>query len=133
VRVFIDTSAFYALLSPSDSHHGESARIWTGLLEVRAELETHNYVVVETVSIIQNRFGFKAAEAFLLSLRGVVRILWIDEGIHSRAESAFRTAGRRALSLVDCVSFEIMRSRSTATAFAFDEHFEEHGFATLKP
>jgi len=35
--------------------------------------------------------------------------------------------------LVDCTSFEVMRSRSITTAFAFDEHFEEQGFATLKP
>ncbi len=133
MRVFVDTSAFYALLSPNDSHHGEAARIWAGLLEVRAELETHNYILVETVSIIQSRLGFKAAEAFLQSLRGVVRVHWIDEELHSRAESAFRTAERGDLSLVDCVSFEVMRLRGCELAFAFDRHFGEHRFAVLKP
>lgn len=132
MRVFIDTSAFYALLSANDSHHSEAARIWAGLLEARAELETHSYIVVETISIIQSRSGFKAAEAFLLSLRGVVHIHWVDEELHRRAESAFRTAGRRELSLVDCVSFEVIRHRGCETAFAFDRHFAEQGFALLK-
>jgi predicted nucleic acid-binding protein len=93
MSVFIDTSAFLALLSSDDSHHGEATRIWAGLLETRTGLETHNYIVVETVSIIQSRFDFRAAEAFLLSLRGVVRVHWTDEGLHSRAESAFYKSG----------------------------------------
>ncbi len=133
MSAFIDTSAFFALLSISDSHHEEAQRIWRRLLEARTEMDTHNYIVVETVSLIQRRFGFDAVEAFLLSLRGVVRVHWVNEELHRRAEGAFRTAGRKALSLVDCTSFELMRSRSITTAFAFDEHFEEHGFATLKP
>ncbi|MCX6560793.1 MAG: PIN domain-containing protein [Candidatus Aminicenantes bacterium] len=132
MSVFIDTSAFFALLSISDSHHGEAGRIWARLLEAQTEMHTHNYIVVETVSLIQRRFGFKAAEAFLVSLPGVVRVHWIDEDLHRRAEGAFRTAGRKTLSLVDCASFEVMRSRSIETAFAFDEHFMEHGFAVLK-
>ncbi len=35
MKVFIDTSAFFALLDDSDSRHREAARIWTGLLESR--------------------------------------------------------------------------------------------------
>ena len=131
--IFVDTSAFYALLSPNDSHHGEAARIWSGLLESHAAMETHNYVVLETASLAQRRLSFHAAEAFFEHLLKVVHIRWMDEDLHRRAEGAFRTAGRKTLSLVDCASFEVMRSRSIATAFAFHEHFEEHGFTTLKP
>jgi predicted nucleic acid-binding protein len=38
-------------------------------------------------------------------------------------------AGRRRLSLTDCVSFEVMRRSESATAFAFDTHFTEQGFS----
>lgn len=133
MKVFVDTSAFFALLSGSDRRHREAARIWAGLIEAGAELETHNYIVVETAALVQRRLGVKAAEAFFDALLGVVRILWIDEDIHRRAEGAFRTAGRKTLSLVDCTSFEIMRGRSIGSAFAFDKDFEDHGFAVLKP
>ena len=34
----------------------------------------------------------------------------------------------RDLSLVDCLSFEIMESRALKIAYAFDEHFVENGF-----
>jgi len=133
MTVFVDTSAFYALLNVSDLRHREAARIWAGLIESGAEMETHNYVVVETAALVQRRLGVKAAEAFFDALLGVVRILWIDEDIHRRAEGAFRTAGRKTLSLVDCTSFEIMRGRSIGSAFVFDTDFQDHGFAVLKP
>ena len=40
-------------------------------------------------------------------------------------------AGRRALSLVDCVSFATMHDLGIHDVFAFDEHFAEQGFACL--
>jgi predicted nucleic acid-binding protein len=33
------------------------------------------------------------------------------------------------LSLVDCVSFTVMKDLGLTTAFAFDRHFEQAGFA----
>jgi len=36
------------------------------------------------------------------------------------------------LSLVDCVSFEVMRRIGMNRVFCFDPHFEEHGFEVLK-
>jgi predicted nucleic acid-binding protein len=44
---------------------------------------------------------------------------------------AFLAAGSEGPSLVDCTSFEVMRRRAIATAFAFDRHFEAAGFAVL--
>ncbi len=41
-------------------------------------------------------------------------------------------AGRRQLSLVDCVSFEVMRRIGLNRAFCLDPHFEEQGFEVLK-
>jgi predicted nucleic acid-binding protein len=40
-------------------------------------------------------------------------------------------AVRRDVSLVDWVSFEVMRRSGIGTAFAFDRDFRRHGFATI--
>ncbi|MFZ7110305.1 MAG: hypothetical protein ACOWYE_01370 [Desulfatiglandales bacterium] len=40
---------------------------------------------------------------------------------------------QRSLSLVDCLSFEIMESNGIGHAFSFDKHFEEFGFDTSPP
>jgi predicted nucleic acid-binding protein len=39
------------------------------------------------------------------------------------------SARRRDLSLVDCVSFEVMRRNGITRAFAVDRHFQELGFS----
>ena len=43
--------------------------------------------------------------------------------------TALLAAQRRKLSLVDCVSFAVMRLRGSQVAFAFDQHFAEERFA----
>jgi len=42
--------------------------------------------------------------------------------------SWLRKAGRRQVSLVDAVSFAVMRARGVVVAFAFDPHFTDQGF-----
>lgn len=61
----------------------------------------------------------------------IVRVHWITEADHRAAVIALLTAGRRQLSLVDCVSFVVMRQLNLKTAFAFDRDFATQGFETL--
>ena len=44
---------------------------------------------------------------------------------------AFLAAARRRLSLVDYVSFEVMRTLGIRTSFSFDPLFKEQGFTLL--
>ena len=55
----------------------------------------------------------------------------MDRALHGRASTAFFTAGDRNLSLVDCVSFEVMRNVGIETAFTFDRHFSEQGVKSV--
>jgi predicted nucleic acid-binding protein len=132
MSVFIDTSALFALLDASDVRHREAARIWAGLLDSDADLVTHNYVIVETAALVQRRMGEKLLEPLFDGLLPLVRIIWIEEELHRRALAAFRSLRMSGPSLVDCVSFEIIRQRGEERAFAFDRHFEEQGFTVLK-
>jgi predicted nucleic acid-binding protein len=61
----------------------------------------------------------------------LLQIVWVDAELHARGTAALLAAGRRRLSLVDCVSFEVMRSAGIDTAFAIDRHFVEQGFARI--
>jgi predicted nucleic acid-binding protein len=45
--------------------------------------------------------------------------------------AALLTANRRELSLVDCVSFEVMRRRDITSAFAIDTDFSKQGFTVV--
>jgi predicted nucleic acid-binding protein len=57
VTVFIDTSAFYAVLDADDQSHSEAVREWNHFLDEEAVLLTTNYILVETSALLQSRIG----------------------------------------------------------------------------
>jgi len=131
VRVFVDTSALFALLNSKDVMHRQASSAWTQLAQRREDLITSNYVVVEAMALIGRRLGFPAVRDFHDDLVPLLNILWVEARLHQRALAALLTAGMRDLSLVDCTSFEIMRQGGIATAFAYDNHFVQQGFAII--
>jgi predicted nucleic acid-binding protein len=88
-------------------------------------------VHVETVALVQRRLGLEAVQSLARDLLPLMRTVWVDESIHQAALAALLAEGRRPISLVDHVSFELMRRLGVATAFAFDEDFDSHGFRTV--
>ena len=128
MTVFVDTSALYALLSAPDAEHRAAVGEWAAIGERQDSLLTSNYVLVETVALIGRRLGLQAVRDFQTDFVPVLHIAWVDQTLHERAVAALLTAGTRDLSLVDCVSFEVMRERGIETAFAFDAHFVQQGF-----
>jgi predicted nucleic acid-binding protein len=133
MRIFIDTSAFYALLDKDDSNHSKARKAWPALLKADNILVTTNYVLIESFALLQRRLGLDAIRGFQEDLLPLVNIEYVDAETHGRAISVMLTASRRDLSLVDCASFEIMRSLGIKAAFAFDPHFREQGFTVVPP
>lgn len=127
-RVFIDTSAFLALLDADDSGHRRTRAAWVTLLESNVSLSTSNYILVETFALVQNRLGLEAVRVFQEDIVPLLDIRPIDAQVHTAAIGALLAAGRKHLSLVDCSSFEIMRRSGIRKAFTLDRHFREQGF-----
>ncbi len=129
--IYIDTSALYAILDADDENHERAKRLWVDLITQRARLVCSNYVLVETFALVQHRLGIEAVRTLQEDILPVLYIEWVDEPSHRAGVTAVLTAGRRGLSLVDCVSFEVMRQRGIRTAFTFDPHFAEQGFECI--
>ena len=129
--VFIDTSAFYALMDRSDSYHQKAKHLWAHFLDENVSFKTTNYIIIEALALLQSRLGFEAAHLFSKDILGLVEILWVDEPRHNLAFELWLNLGRKKLSLVDCVSFITMRHYGLETVFAFDRHFNEQGFKAL--
>jgi predicted nucleic acid-binding protein len=130
-RIFIDTSAFLAILDADDDFHAEAKAAWKEIVSSGALLFTSNYVLVEAFALVQHRLGLKAIKVFHEDMVPLLSIRWTDAAIHAAATSAVLAAGRKKLSLVDCVSFEVMRYSAIKYAFTFDRHFKEQGFECL--
>jgi len=131
VRLFVDTSAFLAVLDEGDAGHVRAAKAWEDVLSTDAALVTTNYVVVETCALVQNRLGIAALRVFHEDIVPVLEIQWVDEAVHRAAVGALLAASRKHLSLVDCASFETMRLLGIDSALTLDRHFKEQGFRCL--
>ena len=133
VRRFVDTSALLALLDDTDAHHLDAAATMRGL-DSMTELVTHNYVVIETIALVRRRLGSDVERRLFDDLLPVIRVVWVDAPTHRAAFASYRARGRSA-SLVDHVSFEVMRATGLEVAFTFDTDFEAEGFklATASP
>ena len=131
MSIFVDTSALYAILDADDENHERAKHLWTDLVTQEARLVCSNYVLVETFALVQHRLGMEAVRALQEDILPILHIEWVDEPSHRAGVTAVLTAARRNLSLVDCVSFEVMRQLGIKTAFAFDPHFGEQGFECI--
>ena len=131
MSIFVDTSAFYALLDADDGNHGPSASTWSAMMNPDEHVVTTNYVLVETFALLQSRLGLKAVREFQEDVIPVLRIEFVTPEMHRLGIVALLAASRRGLSLVDCVSFEMMRESGIKSAFAFDSHFREYGFTAV--
>jgi predicted nucleic acid-binding protein len=133
MAIFVDTSAIYALLDADDCNHNRARTTWTGWLDHPVPLVCSNYVLLESIVLIQRRLGIVAVRRFHEEMAPLFHIHWVNDDLHAVGIGTLLAAGRCDLSLVDCTSFELMRRLGIRTAFAFDHHFAEQGFDLLPP
>jgi predicted nucleic acid-binding protein len=126
--MFADTSGLYAALDARDAYHPLARDAWERFRSQQEPLITSNYIVVELIALINRRLGVGAARIIERDFLPVLQIVWADEAAHGRAMAALLTANSRNLSLVDCVSFVLMRDLGLDSVFTFDAHFREQGF-----
>jgi uncharacterized protein len=131
MEIFIDTSALYAFISEDNRNHESARQIWESLLTGEDKLLTNSYVLVECITLIQQRLGLKYVRAFLPQFTPILQVDWLGREQHSYAVEQLLTADRRQLSLVDCSSFETMRRLGIKKVFSFDEHFREQDFEVM--
>jgi predicted nucleic acid-binding protein len=128
MTVFVDTSALMGVLDADDANHKPAREAWQDLITQEEILVCTNYVLVESFALVRNRLGLVALGVLQNDVLPLVQIEWVEETLHRAGVSALLTAGRRQLSLVDCISFEAMRRLGIQRAFTLDQQFSDQGF-----
>ena len=128
--IFLDTSVIYTLADRRDPHHDLAKERSQAVLDAREEILTHNYVLVEAMALVQSRLGRKAATRLVEDCRAF-HVDWVDEATHEEAVRRLARGAKRKVSLVDQVSFLVMKRRGVRVALAFDVDFEAEGFQAL--
>jgi predicted nucleic acid-binding protein len=126
--IFLDTSAIYALADKADPNHVPAFGKFQKALRSGETFLLHNYVLLESVALLQARLSLSSAILFLSDAKSF-EVEWVDQDLHEEAETELKRIGKRGVSLVDCTSFMVMRRRGVDKALAFDPDFQEQGFS----
>jgi uncharacterized protein len=120
VRVFVDTSAFYAAADAGDRSHARA----TAVLGKAERLVTSDHVLVESWILVRARGGLTAAERFWGAIRSGLAI--VESVLPSDLDTAWRigeTFPDQDFSIVDRTSFAVMERLGITTAASFDDDF----------
>src|SRR5207302_10344778 len=111
LRVFVDTSAWYALADAGDRWHAAAAQWLRHSLAQNYWLVTSNHVVGESYTLIRLRLGHAAAQEFLRRVRASGRTsrTFVAEAWEFEAEDILAQLGYQDFSFVDATSFVVMR------------------------
>jgi len=130
-KIFVDTSAFYALIDRSDRHHHRASELWRALLDDNVTFITSNYVVWDTISLLQNRICFDAAAIWCQDILGIMDVFWVGADVHQKAYDLWKNLRQKNLSLIDCVNFITIHQNEIEKVFCFKLCYKDQGFDVL--
>ena len=130
--VFVDTSAWFAAVVPSDPNHPLAAN-W---LDTNSDvLITSDYILDETLTLLRARgerqraklLGKKFFEA------SIAEIYFLTEEDIRQAWAIFEQYDDKGWSFTDCSSKAVIDEMNISQAFAFDHHFRQFGTVQVVP
>jgi len=132
-EVFIDTSGFYALLVRGDDRHGQAAAFMRGAAAKRRRFVTTDYVLDETVTLLQARGKATVAPRLFESVFAsrACRVVWMDPERFEQTKALFLQRLGQQWSFTDCLSFVVMRTLHLREALTKEAHFAAAGFTAL--
>lgn len=130
--IFVDTSAWIALVDKGDKFHKQANDWWVAQRQA-IQLVTSNLVIIETLGWVRYNRGRKIAIELgkSLYLSREVEIKRLTLGIENQAWELFSDLEGRGISMVDCTSFVIMKELKIEQVFGFDQDFGDLGFQVV--
>ena len=123
--IFLDTSAIYALADVSDPDYDTARERFAAGLD--QGYLPHDYVLLESTALLQRRLGLEPALQLNRGARAFETV-WVGDELYQQAVELLTGLDNGQVSLVDCMSFVVMRRHRLENALAFDGHFERQGF-----
>ena len=133
-RLFVDSSAWIALLSARDQHHAEAEALLRAAIARRARLVTTNLVLAEIHRLLLFRAGVQAASTALDRVESspALTLTFPTAEHHAAARAWLSRLGERHLSYTDAVSFAVLDASRCQAVLTFDQDFVVAGFRVLR-
>lgn len=132
MKLFVDTSAFVAVVDHADQFH-RSAKTFIDALPEHTQLITSNYVLDEMVTRLRMTAGVEIAIRAVERVWGDdrYRVHTIDRAIEEEALKRLRKYAEHRLSFTDCTTAVLLEQLEMDRIFAFDEDFRKLGYHLL--
>lgn len=132
-KVFVDTSAWLALMNVDDNFHEQAKQVKTQLKQDKSSLVTSDFVLLEVADALSSPFIRSRTIRFITRLRKAqdLLIIPISQSLFNEGWELYCQRLDKEWGLTDCTSFVIMRQQGMIKAFTSDKHFEQAGFIRL--
>lgn len=135
-KIFIDQTAWYALLDKNDEFHGDITRKFNIALDDDAKLFTSNIAIGEAMSRLKENLATDVALKFNeiveeAHLGNHLRILWIGRRTQKEAIRAMRKNADVPLHLYDFAHIVLMEKRRIKNILSTKAAFADLGYGLL--
>jgi uncharacterized protein len=129
-RVFLDTAYILALTNRRDQYHEQASRLVS-------EFASYSMVVTDAILLevgnalarSHRQEAVAVIEQFLTSED--VEVIHLTPELLREGLAWYKSHQDKTWSLVDCISFVVMRQVGVTAALTFDRHFKQAGFQVL--
>lgn len=132
--IFVDSSAWIALLDQRDGYHRRALAFQRELARgAHGRLVTTDYVLDEAVTYLRQRGPARLVREFRSIVSGSesVQVVWTTPDRFWAAWDTLLGRPDKRWSLTDCLSFVTMQALEIRLAFGFDSDFRQAGFELL--
>lgn len=133
--VFIDSSAWIAILDETNTNNRIARDYYKKLLEQNARLITNTFVIDESLSFLKSGFGNNFAQNFLEIVDESVltvnlKVDWISRRVRRNAINSFLKTSNN-LQIRHYYIFESLKRKKVDIVFSFDEHLKTFDFPVM--
>ena len=134
--VFIDASAWIAVLDEQNPNHVQAREYYKKLIEQSARLVTNNIVIDECLSVLKEKFGNEFAQQFLETidesvLSVTLRVDWISRRIRRNVINNFLKTSSSKHSMRQYYVYESIKRKKVDIVFSYDENLKAFDFPVM--
>ena len=135
MKLFVDTSAFIALVDATDRNHRPARKCYLEIIESGNRLVSSNFVICETLNYLRTRISYRVSIEFRESVykSNILEVIPISSEIEEAAYKIFKKYKDKDFSFTDCTSFSLMEREKIKKVFSFDHHFVQYGSFQIIP